>query len=98
VEIEMHFLPSVEIMCDVCKGKRFTNEILSVHYKDKNITEVLNMTIEDAEVFFKDIPMIEDKLRMLNQVGLSYLTLGQSATTLFRGHGPLQSKKNGLFR
>jgi excinuclease ABC subunit A len=85
LEIEMHFLPSVEIMCDVCKGKRFTNEILQVHYKEKNINDVLNMTIEDAEVFFKDIPMIEDKLRLLNQVGLSYLTLGQSATTLSGG-------------
>ncbi len=85
LEIEMHFLPSVEIVCDVCKGKRFTNEILQVHYKDKNISDVLNMTIEDAEEFFKDIPMIEDKLRMLNQVGLDYLTLGQSATTLSGG-------------
>ncbi len=85
LEIEMHFLPSVEIVCDVCKGKRFTNEILQVHYKDKNISDVLNMTIEDAEEFFKDIPFIEDKLKMLNEVGLSYLTLGQSATTLSGG-------------
>lgn len=85
LEIEMHFLPSVEIICDVCKGKRFTNEILQVYYKEKNINDVLNMTIEDAEEFFKDIPMINDKLQMLNQVGLSYLTLGQSATTLSGG-------------
>ncbi len=85
LEIEMHFLPSVEIVCDVCKGKRFTNEILQVQYKDKNIFEVLSMTVEDAEEFFKDIPMIEDKLRLLNQVGLDYLTLGQSATTLSGG-------------
>ena len=81
----MHFLPSVEIVCDVCKGKRFTNEILQVHYKEKNISDILNMNIEDAEEFFRDIPMIEDKLKMLNQVGLDYLTLGQSATTLSGG-------------
>ena len=85
IEIEMHFLPSVEIVCDVCKGKRFTNEILQVHYKGKNIADVLNMTIEDAEDFFMDIPMVNDKLKLLNQVGLSYLTLGQSATTLSGG-------------
>ncbi|HLD60696.1 MAG TPA: ABC-ATPase UvrA [Patescibacteria group bacterium] len=85
LEIEMHFLPSVEIVCDVCKGKRFTNEILQVHYKEKNISDILNMNIEDAEEFFRDIPMIEDKLKMLNQVGLDYLTLGQSATTLSGG-------------
>ncbi len=85
LEIEMHFLPSVQIVCDVCRGKRFTNEILQVHYKEKNISDVLNMTIEEAEEFFKDIPMIEDKLKMLNEVGLDYLTLGQSATTLSGG-------------
>ncbi|MSU74941.1 MAG: ATP-binding cassette domain-containing protein [Candidatus Magasanikbacteria bacterium] len=85
LEIEMHFLPSVQIICDVCRGKRFTNEILQVHYKDKNISDVLNMTIEDAEEFFKDIPLVEDKLKMLNEVGLDYLTLGQSATTLSGG-------------
>jgi excinuclease ABC subunit A len=85
LEIEMHFLPSVEIICDVCKGKRFTNEVLQVYYKEKNIADVLSMTIEDAEEFFKDIPMINDKLKILNQVGLAYLTLGQSATTLSGG-------------
>ncbi len=85
LEIEMHFLPSVEIVCDVCRGKRFTNEILQVYYKEKNISDVLNMTIEEAEEFFRDIPMIQDKLGMLKQVGLDYLTLGQSATTLSGG-------------
>jgi len=85
LEIEMHFLPSVEIVCDVCRGKRFTNDVLQVFYKEKNIADVLSMTIEEAEEFFKDIPMIEDKLKMLNQVGLDYLTLGQSATTLSGG-------------
>jgi excinuclease ABC subunit A len=85
LEIEMHFLPSVEIVCDVCKGKRFGQEVLQVFYKEKNISDVLNMTIEEAEEFFKDIPMINDKLKMLNEVGLDYLTLGQSATTLSGG-------------
>jgi excinuclease ABC subunit A len=85
LEIEMHFLPSVEIICEVCKGKRFTQETLQVHYKGKNISDVLNMTVEDAEEFFQDIPLVADKLKMLNQVGLDYLTLGQSATTLSGG-------------
>jgi len=85
LEIEMHFLPSVEVQCDVCKGKRFNKETLQVHYKGKNISDVLNMTIEEAETFFKDIPFINDKLKVLNEVGLSYLTLGQSAKTLSGG-------------
>jgi excinuclease ABC subunit A len=85
LEIEMHFLPSVEVVCDVCKGKRFTKETLDIHYNGKNIADVLAMTIEDAETFFADVPMIADKLKMLNQVGLEYLTLGQSATTLSGG-------------
>ncbi|OGH88802.1 MAG: excinuclease ABC subunit A [Candidatus Magasanikbacteria bacterium RIFOXYC2_FULL_42_28] len=85
LEIEMHFLPSVEVTCDVCKGLRFTNETLAVSYNGKNIAEVLAMTIEDAEEFFRDIPMIYDKLKILNEVGLDYLTLGQSATTLSGG-------------
>lgn len=85
LQIEMHFLPSVEIVCDVCKGKRFNQETLAVHYKGKNISDILNMTIEEAQVFFKDIPQINDKLKMLNEVGLDYLTLGQSATTLSGG-------------
>ncbi|MDD2656849.1 MAG: ATP-binding cassette domain-containing protein [Patescibacteria group bacterium] len=83
--IEMHFLPSVEIDCEVCKGKRFNQETLEVHYKNKNIAEVLNMTIEESEEFFVDIPQIYDKLKMLNNVGLDYLRLGQSATTLSGG-------------
>ena len=85
LEIEMHFLPSVEIVCDVCDGKRFNQETLQVHFKGKNIAEVLDMTIEDAEEFFKDIPTVGDKLKVLNQVGLDYLTLGQSAKTLSGG-------------
>ncbi len=85
LEIEMHFLPSVEIVCDVCRGKRFSDEVLQVYYKEKNIADVLNMTVEEAEEFFRDIPFINDKLKMLNEVGLDYLTLGQSATTLSGG-------------
>lgn len=85
LEIEMHFLPNVEIVCDVCKGNRFNRETLEIHYKGKNIAEVLNMTIEDAALFFKDIPNIHDKLKVLNDVGLGYLRLGQSATTLSGG-------------
>ncbi|MDO8509775.1 MAG: excinuclease ABC subunit UvrA [bacterium] len=85
LEIEMHFLPSVQIVCDVCRGQRFNQETLQIYYKGKNIFEVLQMTIEEAEVFFRDIPMIYDKLKMLNEVGLDYLTLGQSATTLSGG-------------
>ncbi|HRY36556.1 MAG TPA: excinuclease ABC subunit UvrA [Candidatus Magasanikbacteria bacterium] len=85
LEIEMHFLPSVEVVCDVCKGKRFTSETLQVHYKGKNIADVLDMTVAEAEQFFKDIPFIHDKLKILNEVGLDYLTLGQSATTLSGG-------------
>ncbi len=85
IEIEMHFLPNVEIICDVCKGTRFNKETLSIHYKGKNISDILNMTIEEAAIFFKDIPNIHDKLKVLNEIGLGYLTLGQSATTLSGG-------------
>ena len=85
MEIEMHFLPNVEVVCDSCKGKRFNKETLAVHYKGKNIAEVLEMTIEEAEKFFRDIPLINDKLKVLSDVGLGYLTLGQSATTLSGG-------------
>ena len=85
IEIEMHFLPNVEVVCDVCKGKRFNRDTLEVHYKGKDIAEVLNLTIEEAALFFKDIPQIYDKLKVLNEVGLGYLRLGQSATTLSGG-------------
>ncbi len=85
IEIEMHFLPSVEVVCDVCKGHRFNKETLSIHYKEKNISDILNMTIEEAVEFFKDIPLIHDKIKILNEVGLGYLTLGQPATTLSGG-------------
>ena len=85
IEIEMHFLPTVYVTCEVCKGKRFNRETLEVVYKDKNISQILDMTIEEAAPFFKDIPDVSDKLKALNEVGLSYITLGQSATTLSGG-------------
>ncbi len=85
IEIEMHFLPNVEIVCDVCLGNRYNRETLEVYYKGKNIADVLNMTIEQAVLFFKDIPQIYDKLKVLNDVGLGYLRLGQSAGTLSGG-------------
>ncbi|KKW29103.1 MAG: Excinuclease ABC, subunit A, partial [Candidatus Uhrbacteria bacterium GW2011_GWD2_52_7] len=85
IEIEMHFLPTVYVTCEVCQGKRFNRETLEVTFKDKNISQVLDMTIEEAAVFFKDIPDVADKLKALNEVGLSYVTLGQSATTLSGG-------------
>ena len=81
----MHFLPDVYITCDVCKGKRFNNDTLDVRYKGKNIHDVLEMTIEEAAVFFDKIPSIKNKLDTLNSVGLDYLKLGQSALTLSGG-------------
>ncbi len=83
--IEMHFLPTVYVPCDVCKGKRFNRETLEVKYRDKNIHDVLSMTVEDAAKFFRDIPPIYDRLKVMTEVGLSYITLGQSATTLSGG-------------
>ncbi len=85
IAIEMHFLPTVYVECDVCKGKRFDRETLEVKYRKKNIYEVLEMTIEEATRFFNDIPWLEDRLKVLNDVGLGYLKLGQSATTLSGG-------------
>ena len=83
--IEMHFLPTVFVQCDVCHGKRFDTETLAVHFNGKSIYEVLKMTIEEAGIFFKDIPVIADVMNILNEVGLGYLELGQSATTLSGG-------------
>jgi excinuclease ABC subunit A len=83
--IEMHFLPTVYVRCDVCNGKRFNAETLSVTYKNKTIYEVLEMTIEEAVAFFKDIPWLFERFTILNEVGLGYLKLGQSATTLSGG-------------
>lgn len=85
IKVEMHFLPDVYVRCDVCEGKRYNRETLNVHYKGKNIHEILAMTVEDAFDFFKPVPAINNKLSTLMDVGLSYITLGQNATTLSGG-------------
>lgn len=85
IAVEMHFLPTVFVQCDVCEGKRFTKETLEVTYKKKNIHQILEMTLEEAYQFFQDVPAIEERLKTLLDVGLSYLKLGQSATTLSGG-------------
>ena len=84
-KIEMHFLPDVYVPCEVCKGKRYNRETLEVKYKDKSIADVLDMTVEEALTFFSSIPKIKNKLQTLYDVGLSYVTLGQAATTLSGG-------------
>jgi len=85
IKVEMHFLPDIYVPCDVCKSKRYNRETLDIKYKGKSINEVLQMTIEDAVVFFKAVPVIHRKLQTLMDVGLSYITLGQRATTLSGG-------------
>jgi excinuclease ABC subunit A len=85
IGIEMHFLPTVFVQCEICKGKRFDRETLEVEYKGKNIFDVLQMTIEEAVKFFEDIPWIYERMNILEEVGLGYITLGQSATTLSGG-------------
>jgi len=85
VKIEMHFLPDVYVTCDVCKGKRYNRETLDVHYKGKNIAEVLDMTVHRRLEFFDAVPVIKSKLQTLHDVGLDYIRLGQSATTLSGG-------------
>jgi excinuclease ABC subunit A len=85
IKVEMHFLPDIYVPCDVCKGKRYNRETLDVRYKGRNITEVLEMTVEEAREFFDAVPMLARKLQTLMDVGLSYIGLGQSATTLSGG-------------
>ena len=85
LKIEMHFLPDVYVPCEVCKGKRYNRETLEVHYKEKNIYDVLNMTVEEAVDYFKNLPSIQRKIETLNDVGLSYVKLGQPSTTLSGG-------------
>lgn len=85
IKVEMHFLPDVYVECDICKGQRYNRETLEVRYKGKNIHEILNMTVEDARVFFDPVPVVAHKLQTLIEVGLSYVNLGQSATTLSGG-------------
>jgi excinuclease ABC subunit A len=85
VKIEMNFLPDVYVPCEVCKGKRYNREALEIHYKGKNIADVLDMTIEEATTFFANVPSIYNKLKTLYDVGLGYMRLGQPATTLSGG-------------
>ena len=85
IKVEMHFLPDIYVPCDVCRGKRYNRETLEVRYKGKNIHEVLDMTVEEAREFFDPVPVLARKLQTLVDVGLSYIRLGQSATTLSGG-------------
>ncbi len=85
IKIEMHFLPDVYVTCDACKGKRYNRETLEIQFRHKSIADVLDMTVEEGVGFFQAVPSIRDKLRTLNEVGLSYVTLGQPATTLSGG-------------
>jgi excinuclease ABC subunit A len=85
VQIEMHFLPDVYVACEVCKGKRYNRETLEIHYKGKNVAEILEMTVEEALDFFSAVPSIRNKLQTLSDVGMGYVHLGQPATTLSGG-------------
>jgi excinuclease ABC subunit A len=98
VAVEMHFLPTVYVLCDVCQGKRFQKETLEVKWRKKSIYDVLKMTVEEACEFFKDIPAISDRLKSLSDVGLGYLELGQSATTLSGGEAQRVKIASELYR
>lgn len=98
VAVEMHFLPTVYVPCDICDGKRFMKETLEVKYKGKDIHEVLHMTVEEGVKFFNDIPAISDRLKTLEDVGLGYLELGQSATTLSGGEAQRVKISSELYR
>ena len=98
IAVEMHFLPTVYITCDVCNGKRFMKETLDIKYRKKNIHEVLELTIEEALKFFVDIPAVEDRLKSMADVGLGYVKLGQSATTLSGGEAQRVKISSELYR
>jgi excinuclease ABC subunit A len=85
IQVAMHFLPDIYVPCDQCKGQRYNRETLDIRYKGRNIHEVLEMTVEDAAVFFRSVPALQSKLTTLLDVGLSYVRLGQNATTLSGG-------------
>jgi len=98
IAVEMHFLPTVYVPCDVCEGKRFTKETLEIKFKHKNVFEILEMTVEEGLDFFIDIPSVYDRLKTLNDVGLGYLRLGQSATTLSGGEAQRVKISSELYR
>ncbi len=85
IKIEMHFLPDVYVTCETCGGKRYNRETLEIQFKGKSIADVLDMTVEDAEAFFTAVPSIREKMTTLMRVGLGYIKVGQSATTLSGG-------------
>jgi len=98
IAVEMHFLPTVYVSCEVCNGKRFQKETLEIKYKSKNVYDILEMTVEEALKFFEDIPAVYDRLRTLSDVGLGYLELGQSATTLSGGEAQRVKISSELYR
>ena len=98
IAVEMHFLPTVYVTCDVCNGTRFMKETLEIQFKKKNIHQVLEMTIEEGMTFFEDIPAISDRLQSLFEVGLGYIKLGQSATTLSGGEAQRVKISSELYR
>jgi excinuclease ABC subunit A len=98
IAVEMHFLPTVYVTCDVCNGKRFDKETLTIKYKKKNIHDILQMTVEEGLTFFGDIPNVYDRIRTLNDVGLGYVKLGQSATTLSGGEAQRVKISSELYR
>jgi excinuclease ABC subunit A len=98
IAVEMHFLPTVYVTCDVCNGTRFMKETLEATFRGKNVYEILQMTVEEANTFFSDIPVINDRLEALNATGLQYITLGQSATTLSGGEAQRVKIASELYR
>ena len=98
LKIEMHFLPDIYVPCDVCKGKRYNKETLEVRYKGKNIYEVLDMTIDEAVVFFENVPKLARRLQTMQEVGLGYVKLGQSSTTLSGGEAQRVKLGNRAFQ
>ncbi|MBP9701350.1 MAG: excinuclease ABC subunit UvrA [Candidatus Pacebacteria bacterium] len=98
IAVEMHFLPTVYVPCDICNGKRFTKETLEIKYKKKNIHDILKMTIDESLEFFQDIPAVQERLQTLQEVGLGYLELGQSATTLSGGEAQRVKISAELYR
>jgi excinuclease ABC subunit A len=98
IAVEMHFLPTVYVTCDVCNGKRFMKDTLEVRYKKKNIHDVLHMSVEQALDFFVDIPQVYDRLKTLDEVGLGYLELGQASNTLSGGEAQRVKIASELYR